>query len=279
MTARELCARLAALAGFGRRERDLRDELAFHREMLEAQAQRTGLDAAPARRAARVALGGEAQIAEAWRDQRGLPFVDMLVQDLRYGVRMLRRARGFAATAIATLALGIGACTAIFTVVDTVLLRPLPFPFADRVVTVGDRNPDGSSATASFQTMTAWQDRSRALEGFAGMRSWTPTLIAGGEAQRIQAVRVTWNYFGLLGARPQIGRTFTSDDDGGVADWPPYAVVSESLWWRRLRGADPSIVGRTVFLNDGASRVVGVMPASCEPLDSEKLYGSRAELW
>ncbi|HZW73420.1 MAG TPA: hypothetical protein VFF43_07720, partial [Caldimonas sp.] len=136
--------------------------------MLEERARRTGLDAAAARRAARLALGGEAQIADAWHDQRGLPFLDTLRQDLRYGVRVLRRSPGFTATAVLTLALGIGANTAIFTVVDTVLLRPLPFADPDRLMTVGDRNPDGSSANAGFQTMTLWRDRSRTLEGFAG---------------------------------------------------------------------------------------------------------------
>jgi putative ABC transport system permease protein len=190
----------------------------------------------------------------------------------------MRRSPGFSATIIATLALGIGACTAIFTVVDTVLLRPLPFADAARLVTVGDRNPDGSSATVGFETMTAWGDRSRTLEGFAGMRPWTPTLVNNGEGERIQAAHVSWNYFDLLGVRPLIGRTFTPEDDAGASQWPPYAIVSESLWRRRLR-ADPSIVGRTISLSDRRYRVVGVMPASFEPLDSEKFYNAPAELW
>ena len=276
MTARERIARLKGALGLGRRERDLEEELAFHREMLEARHRARGRDAASARRAARLDLGGAAQIADAWRDQRSLPFVDALRQDVRYGVRMLRRAPGFSATAILTLALGIGANTAIFTIVDTVLLRPLPYADPDRLVTVGDRNPDGSSANAGFQTMNAWRDRSRTLEEFAAMRPWTPTIVAGAEAERIQAVRVSWNYFDLLGIRPLIGRTFMPDDDG-VNEWPPYAILSESLW--RRFGADPSMVGRTVSLNDRAYRIVGVMPASFEPLDSEKFYGARAQLW
>ena len=284
MTFRELVARLRGALGFGRSDRDLREELAFHRDMLEERARRTGQDAAAARRAARLTLGGEAQIADAWRDQHGLPFLDTLRQDLRYGVRVLRRSPGFSATAVLTLALGIGANTAIFTVIDTVLLRPLPFTDPDRLVTVGDRNPDGSSANAGFQTMIAWRDRSRTLEGFAGTRSWTPTLVIGpsaqfgaGEGERIQAVRVSWNYFDLLGVRPLLGRTFTPDDDDRSNDWPPYAIVSESLWRRRL-GADPAIVGRTISLSDRAYRIVGVMP-SFESLDSKKFYNATAELW
>jgi putative ABC transport system permease protein len=204
--------------------------------------------------------------------------MDTLRQDVRYGFRLMRRSPGFSATVIATLALGIGACTAIFTVVDTVLLRPLPFGAADRLVTVGDRNPDGSSANAGFDTMIAWGERSRTLDGFAGIRPWTPTLVSNGEGERIQAAHVSWNYFDLLGVRPMIGRTFTPHDDAGARQWPPYAILSESLWRRRL-GADPSIVGRTISLSDREYHVVGVMPASFEPLDSEKFYNAPAELW
>src|SRR5204863_6198279 len=112
---------------------------------------------------------------------------------------------------------------------------------------------------------------------FAATRPWTPTIVSGGEADRLQAVRVSWNYFDLLGVRPLIGRTFAADDDG-VGEWPPYAIVSESLWRQRL-GGDPSVVGRTVSLNDRAYRIVGVMPVSFQLLDSEKFFNALAQLW
>jgi putative ABC transport system permease protein len=277
MSSRERWRRLLGALGLGPRETDLASELDLHRDLLEADYHRRGMDADEARRAARITLGNAAQITEAWRGQRGWPLVDALRQDVRYGVRMLTRAPGFSVTAILTLALGIGANTAIFTIVDTVLFRPLPYANPDRLVTVGDRNPDGSSASAGFQTMIDWRDRSRTLEGFAAMRPWTPTLVIGGEAERTQAVRVSWNYFDLLGVGPLIGRTFSANDDG-VDEWPRYAIVSESLWRRRL-GGDPSIVGRTVSLNDRDYRIVGVMPASFEALDSEKYYNAPPELW
>ena len=179
--------------------------------MLEEQHRARGLD--PRRGAARrprLELGGDAQIAEAWRDQRSLPFLDTLLQDLRYGVRMLRRTPGFTAAALLTLALGIGANTAIFTIVDAVLLRPLPYADPDRLVTVGDRDTGRASRpTSASRPSLDWRERSRSFEQLAMMRSWQPTLVANGEAERLPAVRVSWNYFDMMGVRPALGRAFT----------------------------------------------------------------------
>jgi predicted permease len=275
MSAREWLARISGAFGGGRKDRELGQELRFHLEMLEERHRANGLDAAASRRAARLELGGDAQIAEAWRDQRSLPFLDTLAQDIRYGVRMLRRTPGFTAAALVTLALGIGANTAIFTVVDAVLLRPLPYAEPDRLVTVGDRNPEGFSSNVGFATVLDWRERSRSFEHLAMMRGWLPTLVTNGEAERLPAVRVSWNYFDMMGVRPALGRGFTVDDDR--PDHWRVLLLSDGLWRRRF-GADPSIVGRNVVMNDREYRVIGVMPASFEPLDAERYYTS-AELW
>jgi putative ABC transport system permease protein len=276
MSVRELMARVRGAFGFGRRDRELGQELGFHLEMLEEQHRARGLGPDAARRAARLELGGDAQIAEAWRDQRGLPLFDTLSQDIRYGFRMLRRAPGFTAAALVTLTLGIGANTAIFTVVDAVLLRPLPYPDPDRLVTVGDRNAQGFSSNVGFAMIADFRERSRSFEQLALMRGWGPTLFVNGEAESLQAVRVSWNYFQMMGARPALGRDFTPDDDR--PDHWRVLLLSDGLWRRRF-GGDPAIVGRTVTMNDRGYRVIGVMPPTFEPLDSMHYLDSRAELW
>ena len=276
MTGRELLARLSGLFGRGRRDDELAEELSFHLDMLEAQHRARGLDPAAARRAARLDLGARVPIAEAWRDQRGLPFLDLLVQDVRYGFRMLRRTPGFAAAALLTLTLGIGANTAIFTVVDAVLLRPLPFPESRRLVTVGDRNAEGFSSNVGFATVVDWRQRSGAFDALSLLRGWQPTLVTNGEAERVPAVRVSWNFFDTLGVRPAQGRGFSADDDR--PDHWRVLLLSDRLWRRRFN-ADPAIVGRTIVMNDREYRVIGVMPASYEPLIEERYQNVAAELW
>jgi putative ABC transport system permease protein len=276
MNLRELLARVRGALGFGRPDRELGQELRFHLELLEERHRDRGLDPAAARRAARLELGGDAQIAESWRDQRGLPFLDTLRQDVRYGLRVLRRTPGFTAAALLTLTIGIGANTAIFTVVDAVLLRPLPYADPDRLVTLGDGNPDGSVSGVGFGTAVDWRDRSRSFEQLAMLRLWMPTLVSHGEGERLPAVRVSWNYFDILGARPALGRGFTPEDDR--EDGWHVVLLSDRLWRRRF-GADPAIVGRAVVMNDQAFRVVGVMPPSFEPLDAQRYFNTAAEVW
>ena len=240
MTVREFLLRLRGALGLGARDRELHDELAFHRDMLERQHRGRGLDADSARRAASVDLGGDTQTAEAWRDQRGLPFLDTLRQDVVYGCRMLRRSPGFTAAALLTLTLGIGANTGIFTVVDAVLLRPLPYADPDHLVVAGDRTADGSLSGVGLGTIADWRARSRSFDQLAMVRLWMPTLVTEAEAEQLPAARVSWNYFAVLGVRPALGRDFTVTDDR--EDGWRVVLLSDRLWRRRF-GADGSPAG------------------------------------
>ncbi len=143
-------------------------------------------------------------------------------------------------------------------------------------MTVGDRNPEGFSSNVGFATVLDWREGSRTIESFAMMRSWLPTLVTNGEAERLPAVRVSWNYFDMMGVRPALGRPFTIDDDR--PDHWRVLLLSDALWRHRF-GADPSVVGRIVVMNDREYRIVGVMPASFEPLDAQRYYNADAEIW
>ena len=275
MTLRELRARLAGALGAGRSDAEIAEDLAAHRQEVEAFHVRRGLSPEDARRAARLELGGAAQAIEAVRDQRSLPILDALRQDTRYGLRMLRRTPGFTAAAVATLAIGIGANTAMFSVVNAVLLRALPYADPDRLVAVGERTDDGDTERVGYATFVDWQARSTSFDSLAVMRSFQPTLVVNGEAERLTGVRVTWSYFDMLGVRPALGRTFTKDEDRPDA-WHEL-MLSDRLWRRRFSG-DPSVVGRSVVMNDVTYRIVGVMPASFPSLISARYY-TAAEIW
>jgi putative ABC transport system permease protein len=272
---RTLLSRLKGLLFASRSDARLDDEVAFHLEMLAAEYRRRGMNADEARAAARREFGGVTQMKETYRERRGLPAVETFVQDARYAVRTLRRAPGFALAAIFTLALGIGANTAIFSVVDAVLLRPLPFADPERLVVLADADADGQPGNIGYLTLHDYRERAQSFERIAAIRSWTPTLVANGEAERITALRVSWNYFELLGVAPAIGRTFVRDEDR--PDHWRVLVISDGLWRRRF-GADPGVVGRTVRMNDRDYRIAGVLPAGFEPVISRQFY-ARAEMW
>jgi len=276
MHPRELVDRLRGALGLSRhRDDELAEELRFHREMLEARHRERGLAPEEAARAARLELGGVEQATEAWRDQRSLPALDMLAQDVRYGLRTLGRSRGFTAAALATLAIGIGANAAIFTIVDAVLLRPLPFAAADRLVSLGDAGSDGTPSLMGWTTLDEWRARNRSFESIAIMGSWLPTLVSEGEAERIPAVRVSAGFFDVLGVRPALGRGFTAADDRPGA--PRVLLLGDGLWRRRF-GADPAVVGRAITMNDREYHIVGVLPATYEPLVEGRYYQA-AEMW
>ncbi len=203
--------------------------------------------------------------------------MDTLLQDLRYAARTLLRARGFTLAVLLTLALGIGATTAMFGVVHGVLLRPLSFPAPDRLVMVWERNPEGTRDRNSVSpaNVAEWREQSTTFEGLAAFVRFPASLTGQGEPEAVQGQAVTPNFFSLLRVRPALGRAFLSGDENGgdaAADTPTPVILSHELWARRYN-ADPGIIGRVIMVSDASATVIGVMPPGTDVLDS------RPALW
>ncbi len=198
--------------------------------------------------------------------------MEWLVTDLRYGLRRLRRSPGFAAVVILTLALGIGANTVIFSVVDSVLLRPMPYPEADRLVTIQHRYPGlDLNAPVSAPGFRSYRDETKSFEGVAVQASWGANLTGQGEPSRVSASRVSADFFGTLGVPAALGRTFTAEED--VPGNQYEAVLSDALWKRQF-GGDPGILGKVIELNAQPYTIIGVMPPSFY-----SVFGRDVELW
>jgi putative ABC transport system permease protein len=252
--------RVAASFATSRRDADLSAELDVHLQTHVDDNVRAGMTADDARRCARRTFGGVAQATEAYRDRRGIPVVETTIQDLRYAWRLLLKTPGFSLVAIATLALGIGANSGIFSLINAVLLRPLPFPEPGRLMLVWDdmRERGGpSTVEASPADYVSWKRRSRSFSDMAALAVSTYNLTGSGEPQKVSAIRTTANLFTVLGMQPVLGRTLVDADDrpGSAAA----VVISERLW-RSTFAADPRVVGRTITLNGLPHVVVGVVP-------------------
>ncbi|MPY89356.1 MAG: FtsX-like permease family protein [Luteitalea sp.] len=232
-----------------------------------------------ARRRALIALGGVEPTRELHRDTRGLAVWDSLTQDVHYTVRTLSRERGFFAAAMLIIGLGIGATTSIFSVLNAVLLRPLPFQQPERLVRVANDGTGGLSAvTSRSSNLRDWRQLNESFEDLAGYHAFfdygSYNLVGHGEPERLVGVGVTQNFLELLGVRPALGRSFL--DEESVWEGPPVALLTHSLWQRRF-GSDPAIVGRSINLNGQATTVTGVLPAS---FDFASVFspGSRIDL-
>ena len=182
-----------------------------------------------------------------------------MLSDFKFGLRMLVKAPGFTAIAILTLALGIGANTAIFSIVNAVLLRPLPYPDADRIMVVNESSGPGQDYSVALPDYFDWQNDNTVFEHLAATRKESRNLsgIPGRDPERVSCASVTRNFFNIVGLAPQLGRTFSEDEDKVGA--PPVAVISDRLW-RRAFNADPSALGRAITLHDQSYTVIGVMP-------------------
>ncbi len=198
-----------------------------------------------------------------------------LWQDLRYGARMLMKQPGFTLIAVVTLALGIGATTAIFSVVNAVLLQSLPYREADRLVAVSLNDNDGEVGNTGYATFLDWQARANSFEPLALIRSWGGVLTGQGDAEAVRGLRVTPDYFKLLGVAPFLGRDFRSEENR--PDTRFVLVISHGLWQRRF-DADPNIVGKPLVFSGQTFTVVGVMPQGFEDLLAANFY-QPAEVW
>ncbi len=251
-------------------ERQLEAELRFHLERQVADKIREGMTEAEARRTARLEFGGLDQVKEECRDARGTRWMEALLQDVRFALRTLRRSPAFTAVAVLTLALGIGANTAVFTVVNGVLLRPLPFPEAERLFLISylpRNNPFLVGPGLDDRDYLEFRRQDEVFEHIATSNSTPVTMTGAGDPVRVPAATVTPGFFPILRVNPAIGRWFLPEEDqpgrGHVA------VLSNKLWQSRF-AADSHILGKSITLDGVAHTIVGVMPPGFGfPGDSE----------
>jgi predicted permease len=254
-----LASILRRLTHRDRAEQDLDDELRAFVDMATADARRDGATAAEAQRRALIQLGGIEQVKQRVRSSRHGAWLDVVGRDVRSGLRQIRRNPGFSAIAIATLALGIGANAAMFSAVDAVLIRPLPYADATRLVMVWDDSTRTGGDAKFFSTPAEWHAWRRDNTVFTDIAASQPAdavLSGAGAPEELPARKVSGNFCSVLGVHAQLGRVFTADEDARAVK---VVVISHGLWQRRFGGA-PDVVHRTITLNDTTYEVIGVMP-------------------
>jgi predicted permease len=270
--------RFAAL--FQKQERDVElvAELESHLQLHIEDNLRRGMTPEAARRDALLKLGGVEQTKESYRDRRGLPFLEIALQDLRFALRTLCKSPGFTAVAVLTLALGIGANTAMFTVVYGVLFRPLPFPEPDRIVELVERD-HGQSGEMDLTAaqLRRLRELGQAFEPIAGWTDVGFNVAVGNAAEHVRGTPVSADYFQVLGVHPVAGREFLPEEDQGEGQ--RVVILSHSLWKRRFAGK-LSAIGQKVLLNGEAYTVIGVMPAGFDPLGYSDINpGLPVDVW
>ena len=240
---RRLFAKLKNLFGRGRAEREMSREVSAHLTLLEDEFARRGMSAEEARMEARRAYGGVEQVKQLHREERSILWLEQTFADLRFAARSLLKSPGFAAVAVLTLALGIGANIAIFSVVDAVLLRPLPFQDPQRLVRVfDDLNGAGAKDVGmSEPELEDLRDRAGVFEDISVIFPASTALSGGDHAERIEMLGTGFDYFRILGAQPALGRVYGPRD--AVPGFTESVVISDGLWKRQF-GGDPHILGR-----------------------------------
>jgi predicted permease len=240
-------------------ESQLDEELRSYADMLADEKISAGVPAQEARRTALADLGGVEQVKQSVRDHRTGTGLELLWQDLRYALRQLRRNRAFTLTAVITLGLGIGATTAIFSAVYALLLRPLPYPDAGRLMYISTPHSTFNADVLASPDFVAAQSSVKSFEQFAGYNDWIKNLTGLGDPVRVHRTGVNANFLPMLGIVPQLGRLFTHDEDR--PDGPPVVILSDHIWRNHFH-ADPAIVGKSVALDGKLQTIVGVLPRS-----------------
>ncbi len=255
---RQFFLRFASLFRQAHLDRDLDAEMASHLAFATDENLQHGMPPREARRQALIHFGGTQQARENHRDSRGFPALEVLLQDLRFALRMLRKNPGFTVIAILTLALGIGANSALFSAVNGVLLNPLPYDHPERLVAVYAQTPDFRFSSISYPNFLDWCRYNHSFSDLAAFRMDNFNLTGMGEPERLKANMVSASFFTLLGVKPVIGRSFVDQEDqlGGA----PVALISEGLWKRKF-SSSPDVVGKSITLNGKLYTITGVIPA------------------
>jgi hypothetical protein len=258
-------------------ERELDEEVRAHEQLLVDENIQAGINPQQARRQARLELGGVEQVKEQIREIRAGHLLEALFQDVRYAARMMRRSPAFTITAVLTLALGIGANTAVFSVVNTVLLRPLPYPDSDRLVQLWSTNPNADhwGMWTAYPRFEDWRRQNTVFEEMATTRTWVINIKGSDHPESLLGVITSSQLLELLRVRPILGRGFLPEEDQPGHDH--VILLSYGLWQRRF-GSDPAVIGRTVNVGQENYTVIGVMPADFRfPPDLRASY--RVDAW
>jgi predicted permease len=274
---RILVARMIKLFHVKQSDLEMRDEFQAHLELAEEENLHRGMTREEARYAARRDFGGVEQFKEIYRERRGLPMLETFLQDLQFGARMLRKNPGFTAVAILTLALGIGATTSIFSVVNTLLLRPLPFPDSARIVVMQEEIPKlvPGKVWVSAPDVGDFRKLNHVFEDLGAFTSNQMDLSGSGMPERVEATRTSAAVFQILQTSPAMGRTFTEDEDKLGNN---VTILSYAMWQTKF-GADPNILGKQIVLDRQPYTVIGIMPKTFEFPANGLSFFKPAQLW
>jgi len=248
------------LFGKRKREKELEEEMRSHLEMAARERVERGVAEGEAASAVRREFGNLELVKETTRDAWGRGFLDRLMQDLQFGMRMLAKSPGFTAVAILTLALGIGANTALFSVVNGVLLNPLPYPHPEQLVWLAESKPNFDTGSISFPNFKDWRKQNQTFSMMGISRGYSFSLTGAGEAEQLKAQFVSSDLLTLLNVQPVIGRLFTEGEDEIGAS--PIVIISDGFWNRKF-GAARDILGKGLALDGRNYTIVGVIPTRC----------------